>query len=286
MRCLSAVLFFLIAALGSTAFAESNRISILAYHAVSLNPERGNLSVISQQRFEQQMRFLADEGYRTLSLSEVLSFMNGAPMPEKTTVLTFDDGWKSQLRALPILKKYGLKATFFIFPGGGIAPNGAKHRNYMNWQEVRAISDDPDFEIQAHSMTHPYVRSSNLVTWVKGDTPGRNRSDAVYELVESKAMLERELGTPIDFFAWPGGWYNDKLIDLARKAGYRALFTAEGGGNRPGNDVYRMRRFMIDGACPLGVFKRTVREHRHIPCPPMNQEDVLRTAQRDRVQPE
>jgi len=290
MRYLAGLLLVLTIGLGSSAYAESNRISILLYHAISLNPDRGNLSVVSQPRFEQQMRFLAESGFRTLSLAELHAFMNGAPMPEKSVVISFDDGWKSQLRALPILKQYGLKATFFIFPGGGIAPERQKYRNYLTWSEVQAISDDPDFEVQAHSMTHPYFRSNNLASWVRGDTPGKNGSDAIYELVESKTLLERKLGVPVDFFAWPGGWYNDALIDMAKRAGYRALFTAEGGGNRPGNDVYRMRRFVVDGACPLRAFKRTVVEHRYIPCapltPPKQETVVLQTAQSDQALPE
>ena len=151
------------------------------------------------------------------------------------------------------------------------------------------ISDDPNFEVQAHSMTHPYRRSSNLVTWVRGDTPGKNGKDAIYELVESKAMLERNLGVPIDYFAWPGGWYNSDLIDMAKRVGYRALFTAEGAGNRPGRDVYRMHRFVVDGACPLRVFKLIVLKHQHVPCPPISPprpSEAVQTAQREEVLPE
>ena len=289
MRCLTGLLLVLSLYFCSPAYADSTRVSVLAYHAISLNPDRGNLSVVSLPRFEQQMRFLAESGFRTLSLEELHAFMNGAPVPERTVVISFDDGWKSQLNALPVLERYGLKASFFIFPGGGIERTSHRYRNYMTWDEVREISDHPNFEVQAHSMTHPYVRSDNLVTWVRGDTPGRNGKDAIYELVESKALLERELGVPIDFFAWPGGWYNSDLIEMAKRAGYRALFTAEGGGNRPGNDVYRMRRFMVDGACPLRIFKRTVLEHRHFPCPPAGSADreaVVQAAHSHEVLPE
>ncbi len=289
MRCLTVMFVALTMSFVSAAFADSNRISVLAYHAITLNPDRGNLSVVSLPRFESQMRYLHDAGYRTLALSELDAFMNGAPMPERSVVITFDDGWKSQLRALPVLRKYNHKAAFFIFPDGGIAPERQKRGNYMKWSDLRAISNDPNFEIQAHSMTHPYVRSSNLVTWVRGDTPGRDHKDALFELVESKAILERELGKPVDYFAWPGGWYNKALIEMAKQAGYRALFTAEAGGVRPGRDVYRTYRFMVNGACPLHVFKRTVSEHRHIPCPPMvpPEKDVeVLTAQREETTPE
>jgi peptidoglycan/xylan/chitin deacetylase (PgdA/CDA1 family) len=190
------------------------------------------------------------------------------------------------LRALPILKRYGFKAAFFIFPGGGIESAKTRHRNYMTWDEVRAISDDPDYEVQAHSMTHPYRQSSNLVTWVNGSTPGRNRADAAFEIIESKTVLERRLGVSVDYFAWPGSWYNKTLIDMARRVGYRALFTAEGGVNRPDTDVNRVRRFIVDGACSLSVFKRSMLEYRYIPCAPPSQEASLQTAQRDQAPPE
>lgn len=282
VRSLAAIFIALMVGVAATANADSNRITVLLYHAISLNPDRGNLSVVSLPRFERQMRYLHEAGYRTLGLSELHAFMNGAPMPERSVVITFDDGWKSQLRALPVLKKYDHKAAFFIFPGSGVAPERQKYRNYMKWSEIRAISDHPNFEIQAHSMTHPYVRSSNLVTWVRGDTPGRSHADAMFELVESKTILERELGKPVDFFAWPGGWYNKALIKMAKQAGYHALFTAEAGANRPGRDVYRMYRYVVNGGCPLRVFKRTISEHRHIPCPtlvPPKPDTVVQTAQ-------
>lgn len=284
MRYLAAVFFALTLGLGLSANAESNRVSVLLYHAISGNPDRGSVTVVSQPRFEQQMRFLAEAGYHTLSLAELVAFLEGAPVPERSIVISFDDGWKSQLRALPILRRYGFKAAFFIFPAGGIQSAKTQHRNYMSWDEVRAISDDPNFEVQAHSMTHPYRQSSNLVTWVNGSTPGRNGTDAAFELIESKAVLEDRLGVAVDYFAWPGSWYNRTLIDMARRAGYQALFTAEGGVNRPGTDVNRVRRFVVDGACSLGMFKRSMLEYRYIPCPPSlppAQEASLQTAQRD-----
>jgi peptidoglycan/xylan/chitin deacetylase (PgdA/CDA1 family) len=284
MRYLATVLFVLFFGHVSFAHAETNRVSVLLYHAVSLNSDRGNLSVVSLPRFERQMRFLAEDGYQTLSLAELVAFINGAPVPEKSIVITFDDGWKNQLHALPILKRYGFKAAFFIFPDGGIQSSKARYRSYMSWDEVRAISDDPDFEVQAHSMTHPYVKSSNLVTWVNGTTPGRSGADAAFELAESKALLERRLGVRIDYFAWPGSWYNKTLIDMAQRVGYRALFTAEGGVNRRGTDTNRVRRFIVDGACSLRVFKRSMREYRYFPCVPSTppaQDASLQTAQAD-----
>ena len=235
------------------------------------------------------MRFLAEAEFHTLTLAELVGFLEGAPVPERSIVISFDDGWKTQLRALPILKRYGFKAAFFIFPGGGIESAKTRSRNYMTWDEVRAISDDPDFEVQAHSMTHPYRQSSNLVTWVNGSTPGRNGADAAFELIESKSILERRLDTSVDYFAWPGSWYNKTLIDMARRVGYRALFAAEGGVNRPDTDVNRVRRFIVDGACTLGVFKRSMLEYRYIPCAPHTppaRKASLQTAQRDQVLPE
>ena len=189
--------------------------------------------------------------------------MQGASVPERSFVLTIDDGWKSQLQMLPVLKRHDFKAAFFVFPGLGIEdPYG----DYLSWEELQVISIYPDFEVQAHSMTHPWDKDSNLVTWIEGRTPGKSRSDAEYELKQSKLMLEQRLGVPVNYFAWPAGYFNETLIQMATETGYQALITVQEGTARPGDDIQEIRRLFINGACGLKGFKQTMREHREASC--------------------
>jgi peptidoglycan/xylan/chitin deacetylase (PgdA/CDA1 family) len=234
-------------------------VPILAYHQILESEPDPESDEITLARFEQQMQYLADHGYRTVSMDELIDFMAGGSLPEKSFVLHFDDGWTSQKLALPALRKHGFEASFWIFPERYAGM-------YLSWEDIRELSDDPAFEIQSHSLTHPWARDSNLVSWVDGRTPGKSPADARHELVESKRILESEIGKPVEYLAWPMGWYNDALVEMARAAGYRAALTIEPGANRPGDDVYRIKRLAVDGACDLEKFEELLATYQYPSC--------------------
>jgi hypothetical protein len=175
-------------------------------------------------------------------------------------LLTFDDGWKSGLNAVPVLEKYNFKAVFFIFPGKGIG------QPYMGWNDVLALAENPRFEICSHTLTHPWDRQSNLVSWIEGRTTGKDKRDVEYELKESKTQLEKRLSKRVKCLAWPVGWYNEALIEIAKDAGYEALFTAEDGANTEGGDVLRIKRAFVDGACDRTTFQRMLQEPKYHVC--------------------
>ncbi|MEZ4858107.1 MAG: polysaccharide deacetylase family protein [Flavobacteriaceae bacterium] len=88
-----------------------SKLPILMYHKVNASQSEG--LTISVAKLEVQFQWLAENGYRSYHLSEL---MNLVKLPsKKTVVITFDDGYVSQLEhAIPLLEKYNLKATFFI----------------------------------------------------------------------------------------------------------------------------------------------------------------------------
>jgi len=238
-------------------------VPVLMYHEISAPDVPGDDTHISLAHFREHMLYLAENGYRTLTLDQLVSLTTDLGIGEKAVVISFDDGWKSQLKVLPILRQYGFKAVFFVFPGEGIAdPWG----DYMGWRSLREISDDPKFEVQAHSMTHPWARDSNLVSWVTGDTPGKGIADAEYELMESRALLQRRLDTAVRYFAWPAGLYNDRLVKMARDAGYQALFTIVEGAVDAGSDILEIPRIFVNGSCGADGFARMLKENRQIFC--------------------
>ncbi|MCX6706530.1 MAG: polysaccharide deacetylase family protein, partial [Candidatus Woesearchaeota archaeon] len=213
-------------------------VPVLIYHAVK--DGKPGETIISVEKFSEQMKYLNDEGYKTISITDLVNFMKtGAAVPEKAIVLTFDDGWISIKDVIPILNQYGFKASFWIFPGTGIGGP------YMGWNDIIDISKNPNFEIGSHSMTHPWDKQDNLVTWVDGKTAGKTEKDAEQEIKESKRILEEKIGKDVKYFAWPVGWYNDKLISIAKDAGYQGLLTVEDGANYQGDDVFRIKRIFI-----------------------------------------
>src|SRR5881409_3868171 len=118
------------------------------YHWIDRQPgQRLREWGLTPEAFEAQMTTLAEGGYQVLSLEEVLQVVRGErPSSPKAVALTFDDGYRGLLdHALPVLKRLGFRATFFLVSDrvGGIntwdARHGDRPRSLMEWSEAAAL---------------------------------------------------------------------------------------------------------------------------------------------------
>ncbi|PJZ55154.1 polysaccharide deacetylase family protein [Leptospira adleri] len=239
-------------------------IPVLIYHEIVTeeNREPGE-TVISLKKFEEQMEYLSSHGYHPISMKELLLYMKkGTAVPDRSIVLNFDDGWKNVLNAVPALKKHSFPASFWIISG----PKGIGNGEYLEWSDIKELAANPLFEIGSHTYSHPWNPKDNLVTWVDHKVPGKGNKEALFELKQSKKILEEKLGVSIDYLAWPCGWYNPTLIQLAKNSGYKALLTTEDGANLPGGDPFQVKRIFIDGKCDLATFIEQLENPRYIVC--------------------
>ncbi len=151
---------------------------------------------ITPADFEAQMKQLKDAGITVISMQDLLAWRRGEKnIPPRCAVVSFDDGWKSQYEvAWPIMKKFGHTATHQDLREGHnimlAAPGGKKTRTKLT---------GPEYE-----------------QWVRN------------EVVGSKELLEQRLGIKVNCFAVPFGNYNEHVKELARNAGYEAMFTVYG----------------------------------------------------------
>src|SRR6266704_3055931 len=191
---------------------------------------------ITPAAFEAQMKELKDRGITVISMQDLLAWKRSEKnIPPRCAVITFDDGWKSQYEvAWPIMKKFGYPFTMFLYTegvrGGSLGGGEA-----ITWEQL-ADMRDKGVDIEAHSATHQDLREGHNVTVIE---PGGKRSrkkltGADYEkwvqneVVGCKELLEQRLGIKVNCFAVPFGNYNDHVKELARNAGYEAMFTVYG----------------------------------------------------------
>jgi len=233
-------------------------LAILVYHQFrSGRQEPWDESItVSLREFEAQMRYLHDAGYTTLNMNDVVDFLAGKPFPNNVVAIHLDDGWKSAKDAVPVLNRYGFKASFWIIAGAG-HDHGSPH---MNWDEIIALSRNKNFDVYSHTMTHPWKAGDTLADWSAGLTPGRDQKDALWELKESKRQIEEKLGHLITFLAWPKGIYNGSLVKLAKEVGYTALVTIDSGFNYPGDSPFYIKRIMVDGRCDFKIFLESLHD--------------------------
>ena len=91
------------------------KLPILMYHVVTENKANSQGLIISKERLETQFNFLNSQGYKSFHLDALHSLNSADKLPKKSVVITFDDVYANQLElVLPLLKKYNLKATFFV----------------------------------------------------------------------------------------------------------------------------------------------------------------------------
>lgn len=217
-------------------------VPILMYHKVNPDRKTGGLGLrVLPREFDWQMRYLKEKGFQVVSLDEAVDYLeDNKPLPSKPIVITFDDGYQDNYYyAFPILKKYGFKATIFIITGIVGKTNEwdereGKPTNYMlTWKQIDEMAKyGIDFE--AHTVNHPRLTKVPLEVAEK-------------EIVDSKKMLEAHFKRPIKYFCYPYGLYNDQIVAIVKKAGFRAATTTKLGINDKGIDLFQLKRLRVTG---------------------------------------
>lgn len=171
--------------------------------------------------FDAQMKFIKDSGYTTLTTQELINDEQNHNLPAKPLVITFDDGWKSQYEnALPILNKYNMHATFYIYTGVIGSPL------YMSWDDLHSLLNQ-NMEIGDHTKTHSRLSKINA-----------DRLDE--EISKSKNVLENNLHVTISDFAFPYGDYNKSVLDVVKKSGYVSARTSNQSIYNDFHDLYQL----------------------------------------------
>ncbi len=198
---------------------------VLAYHLVDRRLDAG-IAWTTPRRFERQIAWLAEAGYRSLSLSAHLQRDHTAA--EKRVVITFDDGYRSLLQyALPILSRYHFHATVFAIAAYVGRPNlwdvkfFLPRFHHLDWGELRELLQ-AGWEIGSHSLNHDYL-------------PALSDQQLRHDLVASRQILEDNLQTPVRHLSLPFGRGDHRVYQMAGEAGYESVSILGGGKPSTGN---------------------------------------------------
>jgi peptidoglycan/xylan/chitin deacetylase (PgdA/CDA1 family) len=200
-------------------------VPILMYHVIG--PAAGAEDYpglfLDTSDFRDQVEWLADNGYTAVTLVQVQdAWYDGATLPPKPVVLSFDDGYLGQyLYAMPILEEQGWGGQLNLkAEGSDLSSKQVKKMYRAGW------------EIASHTITHPDLTTLDAATLEQ-------------ELVGSKEMLEKDLGIEIVNFCYPAGQYNAEVADAVEAAGYRGATTVNPGLGEK-SMPYELNRVRID----------------------------------------
>ncbi len=222
---------------------SSYGVICLMYHRFASPDDYARMSgddrlyTIPIDRFEQQLADLRRLRFTPLTAAQAVAFARQeSVLPGPTVLITIDDGSRSVLTlAAPLLRAYGMRATLFITtdPTAYVFDPAKSDEGRLTDDEIRGL--DPElFDVQAHGVTHRPLRSLP--------------DDALrHELDEARRVLEPLTGRPVRELSVPGNWYDDRVLEFACRSGYEAVFVSDKGIIRPGGDVPRMPRYMVQG---------------------------------------
>jgi peptidoglycan/xylan/chitin deacetylase (PgdA/CDA1 family) len=182
-------------------------VPILIYHAIRpyIPSDTTNVRryIATPATLDAELSWLKANGYSSITFDDLARHLtHGDALPAKPVIISFDDDWQGQYEyGLPLLKKYGFTATFYIW----VVVVGMKH--HMTWDEVKEL-DAAGMQIGCHTLTHPFLQ--------------RIRSDEALrrEIVVSKQRIEEHIGKPVTSFAYPFGQYNERVVAFVKEAGF------------------------------------------------------------------
>lgn len=214
---------------------------ILSYHRV--NPwYKDDALTVSVENFERQILYLIKKGYKFISLKDYIS--TNSNKKHIYISLTFDDGFADNFwYAFPLLKKYKIPATIFLiagFVGKDLIFNRYRDKEkdrFLKWEEVKEMIDS-DIDFGSHSLTHPHLTEID-------------DNKAWEEIYNSKVMIEEKLGKKVDFFCYPYGEFDERIVSMVKKAGYKGAVVTlrkklkNGRFTLPRTGIYGHNNFLI-----------------------------------------
>ncbi len=172
--------------------------------------------------FDHQMKYLKENGYRTISPAQLNSFLSyRSSLPKKSVWITMDDGYRSVYDvAYPILKKYGFTATLFVYTDFvGVS------KTAITWDQLKKLKAE-GFTIGSHTLSH-----CDLTKRKDEESDRTLTARLIKELKGSKAIIDKRLNQDTDLLAYPFGNFDPRVVRLSAEAGYKIAVSVNRGGN-------------------------------------------------------
>lgn len=224
---------------GTALAADNVSVPVLAYHRFGATVP--DSMTVTTNSFAAQLQWLKDNHYTVIPLRTLVNYLSGqgeAP-PEKSVVITADDGHKSVYTdMLPLVKKYNIPVTLFIYPS---AISNASYA--LTWQQIQEMQKTGLFDVQSHTYWHPNFKKEK-----KKQTPEEYQKFVENQMVKSKNTLEKKAGDKVDILAWPFGIYDEELEKAAQNAGYIEAYSIDNKSARKGDNAMAIPRFLMINA--------------------------------------
>lgn len=215
----------------STAPADASPLPIVMYHHISEKSSAAGDYVITPAELENDLAYLKAQGYQTITAGALLdAVQNQKPLPPKCIMLTFDDGFESNLvYAGPLLEKYGMTAVIAVVGSYSDryseTPDHNLNYSHVTWEQVKEMHQSGLWEIANHTYNLHEITGAR-----RGAMKSPNESDEAYKKVLTEdvsltnaRILEATNEMPL-VFAYPYGFISDASVPVLKEMGFPITF--------------------------------------------------------------
>lgn len=220
-----------------------NGIPVLMYHYVYTKedvPKQLNTNYILDTKLEEQLQYLKEENYYFPSYQELSAYINDEiDLPEKSIILTFDDGEKGFLNyGISLLEKYKIPATSFIIA----SKDGEKKVKQYASEYITFQSHSYDMHKAGGNIGHGGIISALDQEEIKKD------------LIKAQEIVQN-----YEAFAYPYGDITEDAKEAVRQANILCSFTTQYGKVNKGDDITELKRIRVLGDNSLESFKNSIK---------------------------
>ena len=210
------------------------KLPVVMYHQLTKSGSKAGKYVLTVEQFENDLKFLKENGYETVTVNQLLAFSKGdGGLPEKPVMITFDDGCETLYAyALPLLEEYGFSAVGFAVGAwtDSYTESDDHNLNYscLNWAEIKEMCDGGVVDIQSHSFDlHKNTAERSGAQKKKGESFEEYYEFLCSDAVKMKERMVDSIGKAPIAFAYPFGSYSSESAEILNKVGIEIAFTCE-----------------------------------------------------------
>lgn len=230
---------------------KNANVICLCYHNIDEHGSKALTLPIAE--FEKEMEAIKTNGFTVIRMQDFLAWRRGEKsIPNKSCIITIDDGWVSAYtNAWPILKKYNYPFTLFVYIN--YIGTGGKSLSWDQLAEMR----DAGVDIESHTYSHSSLKvpggnvDAKAKASIKKDVTELGVDGWMRkEIIESKQVLEKQLGIKCNVFAYPFGVWTPKAVEIVKEGGYEAAFTVYGQLLHPSSQAELLGRYALEQSKP------------------------------------
>lgn len=264
-----------------------NEFQVLCFH--NIVPSAADIHEIDEVTSDHLINYfswLKENGYHVVSTQDVINAKKGGkPLPEKTVLLAFDDGYQSfYTYAFPLLKAFNYPATLAIVgswldvPENGVVLYGDEklpRSQFLSLRELSEVARSPLIEIASHTYDLHHGITGNaegnqmpaLTTLEFNqesktyETEQHYKNRIFFDLKKNSEWIRTHLGKTPRVIVWPYGRYNSITQNAAKGLGMEIALTLDDGENMEDQAIDSVNRLYLVQDPPIGPFAELLRNN-------------------------